>query len=77
MEILRTEGLYKTYNEGTELEVVGPDLRPFPVITGNMTDLDNNPLAEPRTPQMKFYLPLPRQVPPYTILRKAVDLSAK
>ena len=69
--------LRNKFAEGTELEVVGPDLRPFPVITGNMTDLDNNPLAEPRTPQMKFYLPLPRQVPPYTILRKAVDLSAK
>ena len=69
--------LRNKFSEGTELEVVGPDLRPFPVITGNMTDLENNPLSEPRTPQMQFYLPLPKQVPPYSILRKAVDLSAK
>ena len=69
--------LRNKFSEGTELEAVGPDLRPFPVITGNMTDLEGNPLAEPRTPQSKFYLPLPKQVPPYTILRKAVDLSAK
>ena len=69
--------LRNKYCEGTELEAVGPDLRPFPVVTGNMTDLEGNPLAEPRTPQSKFYLPLPKQVPPYTILRKAVDLSAK
>ena len=69
--------LRNKFSEGTELEVVGPDLRPFPVITGNMTDLENNPLSEPRTPQMPFYLPLPKQVPPYSILRKAVDLSAK
>ena len=69
--------LRNKFSEGTELEVVGPDLRPFPVVTGNMTDLEGNPLAEPRTPQSKFYLPLPQQVPPYTILRKAVDLSAK
>ena len=69
--------LRNKFCEGTELEVVGPDLRPFPVVTGNMTDLEGNPLAEPRTPQSKFYLPLPKQVPPYTILRKAVDLSAK
>ena len=69
--------LRNKFLEGTELEVVGPDLRPFPVITGNMTDLENNPLSEPRTPQMQFYLPLPKQVPPYSILRKAVDLSAK
>jgi putative protease len=69
--------LRNKFAEGTELEVVGPDLRPFPIITGNMTDLEGNPLAEPRTPQMKFYLPLPQQVPPYSILRKSVDLSAK
>ena len=69
--------LRNKFSEGTELEVVGPDLRPFPVITGNMTDLENNPLSEPRTPQMQFYLPLPKQVPPCSILRKAVDLSAK
>ena len=69
--------LRNKFSEGTELEAVGPDLRPFPVVTGNMTDLEGNPLAEPRTPQSKFYLPLPKPVPPYTILRKAVDLSAK
>ena len=69
--------LRNKFTEGTELEAVAPDLRPFPVITGNMTDLEGNPLAEPRTPQSKFYLPLPKSVPPYTILRKAVDLSAK
>ena len=69
--------LRNKFAEGTELEVVGPDLRPFPIVTGNMTDLDGNPLAEPRTPQMKFYLPLPQAVPPFSILRKAVDLSAK
>ena len=69
--------LRNKFAEGTELEVVGPNLRPFPVVTGNMTDLEGNPLAEPRTPQSKFYLPLPKQVPPLTILRKAVDLSAK
>ena len=69
--------LRNKFSEGTELEAVGPDLRPFPVTTGNMTDLGGNPLAEPRTPQSRFYLPLPKPVPPYTILRKAVDLSAK
>ena len=69
--------LRNKFPEGAELEVVGPDLRPFPVTAGNMTDFDGNPLKEPRTPQMKFYLPLPRQVPAYTILRHSVDLSAK
>ena len=62
---------------GDELEVVGPDLRPFPIVAGNMSDLEGNPLEEPRTPQMKFTLPLPKPVPAHSILRRSVDLSAK
>ena len=62
---------------GDVLEAVGPDLKPFPFTAEAMTDLENQPLESPRTPQMRFRLSLPRQVPPYTILRRAVDLSAK
>jgi putative protease len=69
--------LRNKFAAGDALEAVGPDLRPFPVIPQDMTDLDSQPLHEPRTPQMKFYLPLPRPVPPYTILRRCVDLSPK
>jgi putative protease len=69
--------LRNKFAAGDALEAVGPDLKPFPIVAGNMTDIDGLPLAEPKTPQMKFYLPLPRQVPPYTILRRSVDLSAK
>ena len=59
------------------LEMVGPDLRPFPLKNFTMEDLEGNPLEEPRKPQMQFYLQLPCPVPAYSILRKAVDLSAK
>ena len=69
--------LRNKFSQGDELEVVGPDLRPFPITVGNMTDIDGQSLSEPRTPQMQFYLPLGRQVPPYSILRHSVDLSAK
>ena len=69
--------LRNKFSAGVQLEVVGPDLRPFSIIAENMTDIDGASLEEPRTPQMKFYLPLPKQVPPYTILRRSVDLSAK
>ena len=62
---------------GDALEVVGPDLRPFPIVAGNMADAEGNPLEEPRTPQMKFTIPLPRPVPAHSILRRSVDLSAK
>ena len=69
--------LNNKFRAGDELEVVGPDLRPFPIVAGNMSDLEGNPLEEPRTPQMKFTLPLPKPVPAHSILRRSVDLSAK
>ena len=69
--------LNNKFRSGDTLEVVGPDLRPFPVVAGNMADLEGNPLEEPRTPQMKFTLPLPQQVPAHSIIRRSVDLSAK
>ena len=69
--------LRNKFPEGSELEAVGPDLRPFPFTASNMTNTDGVPLPEPRTPQMRFWLPLPQQVPPYTILRRSVDLSPK
>ncbi|MBO4938773.1 MAG: U32 family peptidase [Oscillospiraceae bacterium] len=69
--------LNNKFHEGDQLEIVGPDLRPFPITAGNMTDLEGNPLAEPRTPQMKFRFPLPKQVPAHSIVRRSVDLSAK
>ena len=69
--------LNNKFCQGAELEVVGPDLRPFPITVQGMTDLEGNPLEEPRTPQMQFYIPLPKPVPPLSMIRRAVDLSAK
>ncbi len=69
--------LRNKFSAGDALEAVGPDTKPFSVCPSGMTDLEGQPLEEPRTPQMKFYLPLPHPVPAYTILRRAVDLSAK
>ena len=69
--------LRNKFAKGTELEVVGPDLRPIGFTVDTMNDLEGAPLEEPKTPQMKFFLQLPQQVPAYSILRKSVDLSAK
>ena len=69
--------LRNKFSQGDTLEAVGPDLRPFPFTVPAMQELDGTALAEPKTPQMRFYLQLPRQVPPYTVLRKSTDLSAK
>ena len=69
--------LNNKFRVGDALEVVGPDLRPFPVTAEGMADMDGVPLEEARTPQMRFTLKLPKQVPPLSMLRRSVDLSAK
>ena len=69
--------LNNKFAQGDELEVVGPDFRPVTFTADKMTDLEGNPLEEPRTPQMKFYVQLPAPVPAFSILRRSVDLSAK
>ena len=69
--------LNNKFRAGDALEVVGPDLRPFPITAGNMADMEGNPLEEPRTPQMHFTIQLPKQVPAHAILRRSVDLSPK
>ena len=69
--------LNNKFSVGDELEVVGPDLRPFPIVAQNMADAEGSPIDEARTPQMKFTMQLPQQVPAMSMIRRSVDLSAK
>ena len=69
--------LRNKFRKGDILECVGPDTRPFEVIPEEMETPEGAPLEEPKTPQMEFYLRLPKQVPAYSILRRSVELSAK
>ncbi len=69
--------LNNKFRTSDELEIVGPDFRPMPVIAGAMADSEGNPLEEPKTPQMKFTMKLPCQVPAQSMIRRSVDLSAK
>ena len=69
--------LRNKFSQGDELEIVGPDTRPHTFTAPVMQDLEGNPLDEPRTPQMQFYMQLPKPVPPLSIIRRNVDLSAK
>ena len=51
---------------------------PCVVFTSCLTaDMDGMPLEEVRTPQMRFTLKLPKPVPPLSMIRRSVDLSAK
>ncbi|MBR2483258.1 MAG: U32 family peptidase C-terminal domain-containing protein, partial [Oscillospiraceae bacterium] len=58
-------------------EIVGPDTRPFTMTVPEMIDPDGLPLAEARTPQMTFTMKLPHPVPPLSVVRRSVALSAK
>lgn len=69
--------LRNKFRTGDQVELVGPGLRPFSMTVPEMTDGDGLPLFEPRTPQSVFRMKLPRQVPPWTIVRREADLSAK
>ena len=74
---LATLSLRNKFAAGDQLEVVGPDTRPFTITAPVMTDCDGLPLREPKTPQMVFTMQLPKPVPPLSFLRHAVELSAK
>ena len=72
-----TLSLRNKFRAGDTVELVGPDLRPMSITVPMMEDMEGNPLEEPRTPQMMFRMKLPCQVPAYTLVRHAVELSAK
>ena len=72
-----TLSLRNKFRTGDTVELVGPDLRPISMTVPDMTDEEGLPVDEPRTPQMIFRMKLPRQVPPFTLMRHAVELSAK
>jgi putative protease len=72
-----TLSLRNKFAAGDEVEIVGPDTKPFSILVPEMTDLDGAPLREPKTPQMVFHMRLPRPVPPMSFVRHAVELSAK
>ena len=72
-----TLSLRNKFRTGDTVELVGPDLRPISMPVPDMTDEEGLPVEEPRMPQMIFRMKLPRQVPPFTLMRHAVELSAK
>ena len=67
--------LRNKFSVGDELELVGPDVAATPFTAGEMTDADGFPLTQPRTPQMRFRMRLPRPVPPLSILRACRESS--
>lgn len=71
-----TLSLRNKFAAGDEVELVGPDCRPFSLIAPSMR-VDGVERAEVRTPGTVFTMKLPRPVPPLSFLRHRVDLSGK
>lgn len=69
--------LRNKFRKDDPLECVGPDTRPFALAAGEMSTPEGEALEEPRTPQMEFFMQLPKKVPAMSILRRSVDLSPK
>ena len=69
--------LRNKFRSGDIVELVGPDLRPFSMEVPEMRNEAGETVEEPRTPQMLLRMKLPRAVPPMTLVRHGVDLSAK
>ena len=76
-EGLATLSLRNKFATGDTVEVVGPDSKPFSMVVPPMEDLEGNALLEPKTPQSRFTMRLPRPVPPLSFVRHAVALSAR
>lgn len=73
---LATLSLRNKFSAGDPLELVGPNLRPREITAEKMLLEGGETVSELRTPQTVFQMQLPYAVPPYSILRKEVDLSA-
>jgi len=61
--------LRNKFSTGDELEVIGPGISAQKFIVPEMEDMEGFPLLDPKTPQMRFKLQLPLQVPPLSFLR--------
>lgn len=76
-EGLATLSLRNKFACGDQVEVVGPDTKPFTMTAPMMTDSQGLTLTEPKTPQMVFTMQLPHPVPPMSFVRHAVDLGGR
>ena len=72
-----TLSLRNKFSTGDEIELVGPDCRPFTITAPVMHDAEGAEITYPRNPQMVFQMKLPQYVPPLSFARHAVELGRK
>jgi putative protease len=73
---MATLSLRNKFSTGEEIEIVGPDLKPFRIAAPVFYTAEGEETQEMRTPQSVFRMQLPKRVKPYSIIRHKVDLSA-
>jgi len=61
--------LRNKFAQGDAVELVAPGLKPIAFQAPLMEDMEGQPLAEPRNPQMRFRMKLPEAVQPLALLR--------
>lgn len=69
--------LRNKFSAGMELELMGPGLEPITFPAPVMEDMEGQSLTEPKKPEMRFRMRLPRPVEPLSLLRRRVDLSPR
>lgn len=74
---LATLSLRNKFAAGDTIDVIGPDMAAFSMTAPVMHLPDGTEVTEPKNPQMLFTMQLPRPVPPLSMVRHAVQLSAK
>ena len=67
--------LRNKFAAGDQVELLAPGQEPVAFQAPEMEDLDGFPLHEPKKPEMRFRMRLPRPVKPLSLLRRRVDLS--
>ena len=62
--------LRNKFAAGAQVELLSPGLEPMTFLAPEMKDMDGLPLLEPKKPEMRFQMRLPRAVKPLSILRR-------
>ena len=70
---LATLSLRNKFTAGDEVEIVGPDTAAVSFRAPVMTDMEGFALEQPRNPQMRFKMQLPKAVPPLSLLRHQAE----
>ncbi|MFI3253291.1 MAG: U32 family peptidase [Eubacteriales bacterium] len=69
--------LRNKFAKGEEVDIVGPDVKPFSMIVGDLWEESGEILEEVRHPEMVFYLNLPQKVPAYSMVRRKIENPEK